>query len=276
MVTMSEVGVITLLALALLPSAAGPASAAPRVRGGTVFEITTASIDNADVLGNFKLRVARDGRSVTLPRTQIGVACTVGSNPFLNVPTTTAKLGAGATVDMTLPTNDGGNAPMLLRGRFVSSKRFLGTIGFAGGRQDPDCHSHFKLVGGVLTRYRTEKFAGRTTAGDALSFYRTVAAAPRVLDLDVPSITAQCGDGSDESKRITAYGELPIPVIHKVFQVADEDDQSEAFRFAGRFLSGTAASGTVEVSGRDDCDAGPLAWTAKRVGPGPLVTLVSD
>jgi hypothetical protein len=264
-----------MLALALLPSGAAPSSAAVRLRGGTTFEITTASIDNADVLGSFKLRVARDGRSVTLPKTQIGVACTDGAGPFLNVPTTTAKLGAGATVDMTLPTNDGGNAPMRLRGRFVSSQRFVGTIGFAGGRQDPDCHSHFRLVGGVLMRYRTEKFVGRTSAGDELSFYRTVATTPSVLHLDVPSITAQCGDGSDESKRLTAYGELPIPVIHNAFQVADEDDQSEAFSFAGRFLRGTSASGTVGVSGRDDCDAGPLRWTAKRVGPGPLVTLVS-
>jgi hypothetical protein len=65
--------VIAMLAMAVLQCGAAFASAAVRLRGGTIFEMTAASSYGAGMLGNFERRVARDGRSVTVPAARIGV-----------------------------------------------------------------------------------------------------------------------------------------------------------------------------------------------------------
>jgi hypothetical protein len=258
------------------------ASGAVRLRGGEIFDATTRSgHGEAAVLNQFELRVSRDGRSVTVPATQIGVGCTAGpskgNGPLLNVPTTRARVGAGETLSMMLPTNDGGRAPIRLEGRFVSSKRFSGTLVFRGGRQDPHCDSRLQMIARlrILTRYRTGHFAGLTAAGDRLSFYRTVATQPEVLGVNVPSVTAQCGDGATELKAIFVGRGLPTAVRHGAFSEGGEDNSSEVFAFAGRFSNSTTATGTLGLTGRDDCDVTGLRWGAKRVGPGPVVTLVS-
>jgi hypothetical protein len=178
---------------------------------------------------------------------------------------------------MALATNDGGAAPIILTGRFVSPRRFVGTLVFSGGRQDPHCDSRLAVVARlrILTRYRTDHFAGLTVTGDRLSFYRTVATRPQVVGLNAPAVTAQCATGGTEQKAINDHLGFNTPVTHGAFSYGGEDDSSEFFTFKGRFTSSTTATGTLGLSGRDDCDVNGLRWSAKRVGPGPVVTLTS-
>ena len=219
---------------------------------------------------------------MTVPATQIAVICTAGPSkgegPGLSLPTTRARIGAGRTVSMALATNDGGRAPMILAGKFVSPRRFSGTLTFGGGRQDPRCDARLKVIGRlrILTRYRTDQFVGLTTAGNSLSFYRTIATQPLVGGLDVPSVVAQCPGGGTEGKA-TVTGRGVIAAIRDgAFRSDDEEDESsEAFTFAGRFSDSMTAAGTLGLSGRDDCSFSGLGWSAKRVGPGPTVTVAS-
>jgi hypothetical protein len=273
---------MVLVVIGLLGSAAlASGSAVPR--GGEIFDATANFGHGADaVLDQFELRVSRDRRHVTVPGTLIGVSCTAGPSqgegPELNVPTTRARIGAGGTLSMTLATNDGGRAPMILTGTFVSHRRFSGTLTFDGGREDPHCDARLKVVARlrILTRYRTDQFVGVTTAGNRLSFYRTVAAQPLVGGLNVPSVTAECPGGVTEGKSIVTGPGVFAAVKHGAFRSGDEEDEgSEAFSFAGRFSDSTTATGTLGLSGRDDCSFSALRWTATRVGPGPTVTVVS-
>jgi hypothetical protein len=274
--------IVVLVVIGLL-GAAALASGSALVRGGQIFDATATSGHGQDaVLNQFELRVSRDGRSVTLPATQIAVTCTTGPSkgegPGLNVPTARARIGAAGTLSMSLATNDGGRAPMTLTGRFVSLRRFVGTLMFAGGRQDPHCDARLKVIARlrILTRYRTDEFVGVTTAGNRLSFYRTVATQPLVGGLNVPSVTAQCPGGGTEGKAIVTGPGVIAAVRHGAFHAGDqEDESSEAFTFAGRFSDSTTAAGTLGLSGRDDCSFSALRWTASRVGPGPTVTVVS-
>ncbi len=271
-----------LVVVGLLGSVALASGSAPP-RGGEVFDATADSGHGADaVLNQFELRVSPDRRTVTVPATQIAVICTAGPSkgegPGLSLPTTRARIGAGRTVSMALATNDGGRAPMTLTGTFLSPTRFSGTLLFGGGRQDPRCDARLKVIGRlrILTRYRTDEFNGVTTAGNRLSFYRTVAARPLVGGLNVPSVTARCPGGGTEGKAIGVGRGVIAAVRHGAFRAGDqEDESSEAFTFAGRFSNSTTATGTLGLSGRDDCSFSNLRWTATRVGPGPTVTVIS-
>jgi hypothetical protein len=179
---------------------------------------------------------------------------------------------------MALATNDGGRAPMTLTGTFLSQRRFSGTLLFGGGRQDPHCDARLKVIARlrILTRYRTDKFAGLTAAGDRLSFYRTVATQPLGGGLNVPSVMARCPGGGTEGKAIVTGTGIIAAVKHGAFRSGDQvDESSEAFSFSGRFSDNTTASGTLGLSGRDDCSFSALRWTATRVGPGTTVTVVS-
>ena len=266
-----------------LLGAAALASGSVMPSGGKIYDATANSGHGEDaVLNQFALRVSHDGRNVTVPATQIGVSCTAGPSkgdgPQLNVPTTHARIAAGATLSMALATNDGGRAPMTLTGKFVSTRRFSGTLLFDGGRQDPHCDARLKVIARlrILKRYRTDQFMGLTTAGNRLSFYRTVAPQPLVGGLDVPSVTAQCPGGGMEGKAIVTGRGVIAAVRRGTFRSGDQEDQiGEAFTFAGRFSDRTAAHGTLGLSGRDDCSFSALRWTATRVGPGPKVTIIS-
>ena len=269
--------VIGLLAVAAL------ASGRVLPRGGEVFDATATSGHGEEaVLNQFELRLSQDKRNVTVPGTLIGVSCTTGPSKGgvleLTVPTTRARIGPGGTLSMTLATNDGGRAPMTLTGTFVSSRRFNGTLTFGGGRQDPHCNARLKVIARlrILTRYRTDQFAGLTTAGNRVSFYRTIAPQPLVGGLNVPSVTARCPGGGTEGKAIVTGRGVIAAVRHGGFRSADQEDEgSEAFTFTGRFTTSTTAAGTLGLSGRDDCSISALHWTATRVGPGPMVTVVS-
>ena len=115
-----------------------------------------------------------------------------------------------------------------------------------------------------------------TTAGNRLSFYRTVASQPLVGGLNVPSVTARCPGGGTEGKAIGVGRGVIAAVKNGAFRSGDqEDESSEAFSFAGRFTDSTTATGTLGLVGRDDCSFGALRWTATRVGPGPTVTVIS-
>ena len=210
------------------------------------------------------------------------MSCTAGpakgEAPQLDVPTTHARIGAGGTLSMALATGDGGRASMTLTGRFVSLRRFSGTLRFIGGRQAPHCDPRLKVIARlrILTRYRTDRFAGLTTAGDRLSFYRTVATQPLVGGLNIPSVTARCPGGGTEGKAIVTGRGVIAAVRYGAFRSRDEQDESsEAFTFAGRFSDSTTAAGTLGLSGRDDCSFSALRWTATHVGPGPTVTVLS-
>jgi hypothetical protein len=273
------VGLVVIVLLGWAALASG--TALPR--GGVIFDATADSGHGEDAVRNqFEMRVSRDTRNVTVPATLIGVSCTGGPSrsdePELNVPTTGARVGPGRTVSMTLATNDGGRAPMTLIGRFVSPRRFSGTLTFSGGRQDPHCDARLKVIGRlrILTRYRTNRFVGLTTAGNRLSFYRTVATRPVVGGLNVPSVAARCPGGGTEAKAIVTGRRVIAAVKDGTFRSADdEDESSEAFGFAGRFTDSTTATGTLGLSGRDDCSFSSLRWTATRAGPGPMVSVVS-
>ena len=273
---------MVLVVIGLLGSAA-LASGSALPRGGEIFDATASSGHGEGALLNqFELRVFRDKRNVTVPATEIGVSCTAGPSkgdePGLDVPTTSARIGAGATLSEALATNDGGSAPMTLTGRFVSPRRFSGRLMFGGGRQDPHCDARLKVIARlrILTRYRTDRFVGLTTAANRLSFYRTVAAQPLVGGLNVPSVTARCPGGGTEGKVIVTGRGVIAAVRHGAFRSGDdEDESSEAFTFAGRFSDSTTATGTLGLSGRDDCSFSALGWTATRVGPGPTVTVLS-
>jgi hypothetical protein len=274
--------IVVLVVIGLLGSAA-LASGSALPRGGAIFDATANSGRGEDaVLNQFELRVSRDKRTVTVPATQIGVSCTAGPSkgegPQLNVPTTGARIGAGGTLSMALATNDGGMAPMILTGKFVSIRRFSGTLMFGGGRQDPRCDARLNVIARlrILTRYRTDQFEGLTTAGNRLSFYRTVATQQLVGGLNVPAVTAQCPGAGTEGKAIVTGRGVIATVRNGAFRAGDEEDESsEAFTFAGRFSDSTTATGTLGLSGRDDCSFSALRWTATRVGPGPTVTVVS-
>ena len=248
-----------------------------------IFDATATSGHGEDaVTDQFEMRVSSDRRNVTVPATLIGVSCTAGPSkgdgPELNVPTTRARIGAGGVLSMALATNDGGTAPMTLTGTFLSPGRFSGALVFGGGRQDPHCDARLKVIARVriLTRYRTETFAGLTAAGNRLSFYRTVAAQPLVGGLNVPAVTARCPGGGTEGKAIVTGPGVIAAVRHGAFHSGDQEDEgSEAFSFAGRFADSRTATGTLGLSGRDDCSFSGLRWTATRVGPGPTVTVVS-
>jgi hypothetical protein len=149
---------------------------------------------------------------------------------------------------------------------------------FGGGRQDPHCAARLKVIARlrILTRYRTDEFVGHTTAGNRLSFYRTVATQPLVGGLNVPSVTARCPGGGTEGKTIGVGRGVIAAVRRGAFRSGDEEDESsEVFTFAGRFSDSTTATGTLGLSGRDDCSFSNLRWTATRVGTGPTVTVVS-
>jgi hypothetical protein len=272
---------VLLVVIGLLVSVSLASGSTPR--GGAIFDATADFGHGEDaVLNQFVLRVSPGGRRVTVPATQIAVICTAGPSkgegPGLSVPTARAPIGPGGTVSLTLATNDGGNAPMTLTGTFVSRRRFSGTLVFGGGRQDPHCDARLKVVARlrILTRYRTDQFVGLTTAGNKLSFYRTVAKQPLVGGLNVPSVTARCPGGGTEGKEISTGRGVIAAVRHGAFRSVDETDEgSEAFSFAGRFSDSTTASGTLGLAGRDDCSFSALRWTATRVGPGPMVTVVS-
>jgi hypothetical protein len=273
---------MVLVVVSLLSSAA-LATASTLPGSGQIFDATAESGHGEDAVRNqFEIRLSRDRRNVTVPATLIGVSCTAGPSkgggPELNVPTTHARIGPGGTLSMTLATNDGGRAPMTLTGTFVSLKQFSGTLTFGGGRQDPRCAARLKVIARlrILTRYRTNRFVGQTAAGNRLSFYRTVAAQSLVGGLSVPSVTAQCPGGGTEGKAIVTGRGVIAAVRRGAFRSDDDEDQSsEAFTFAGRFIDGTTATGTLGLSGRDDCSFSALSWTATRVGPGPMVTVVS-
>jgi hypothetical protein len=259
------------------------ASGSALPRGEKIFDATADSGHGEDAVRNqFEMRRSRDKRKVTVPATLIGVSCTAGPSkgdgPELNVPTTSARIGPGGTLSMMLATNDGGRAPMTLTGKFVSPKRFTGTLTFGGGRQDPHCDARLKVIARlrILTRYPTDQFVGLTTAGNRLSFYRTVATQPLVGGLNVPSVTARCPGGGTEGKAIVTGQGVIAAVRHGAFGSGDEEDESsEVFTFAGRFTDSTTATGALGLSGRDDCSFSALRWTATRVGPGPTVTVVS-
>jgi hypothetical protein len=282
-VTVRGRGLIVVLVVTGLLGSAALASGSSLPRGGDIFDATADSGHGEDaVLNQFEMRISRDGRNVTVPGTLIGVSCTAGpskgNGPELNVPTTRARIGAGGTLSMMLATNDGGRAPMTLTGKFVSAKRFSGTLTFSGGRQDPNCDARLKVIARlrILTRYRTDQFVGLTTAGNRLSFYRTIAPQPLVGGLNVPSVMARCPGGGTEGKAIVTGRGVVAAVRHGAFRSDDaEDEGSEAFTFAGRFTNSTTAAGTLGLSGRDDCSISALRWTATRVGPGPMVTVVS-
>ena len=273
---------MVLVVVGLLGSAA-LASGSGLPNGVEIFDATaTSGHGEAALLNQFELRVSRDRRNVTVPATQIAVTCRAGPSrgegPGLSVPTARARIGAGGTLSMALATNDGGKAPMILTGTFVSSTQFSGTLRFGGGRQDPHCDARLKVIARlrILTRYRTDQFVGLTTAGNRLSFYRTVAAQPLVGGLDVPSVTARCPGGGTEGKAISTGRGVIAAVKDGAFRSGDDTDEgSEAFTFAGRFSNSTTATGTLGLSGRDDCSFSALRWTATRVGPGPTVTVVS-
>jgi hypothetical protein len=274
--------IVVLVIVGLLGSAA-LASGSGLAHGGEIFDATaTSGHGESALLNQFELRLSRNKRNVTVPATQIAVTCTAGPSkgegPGLNVPTARARIGAGGTLSIALATNDGGRAPMILTGTFVSSTRFSGTLTFAGGRLDPHCDARLDVVARlrILTRYRTDQFVGHTTAGNRLSFYRTVAPQPLVGGLDVPSVTARCPGGGTEGKAISTGRGVIAAVRHGAFRSGDDTDEgSEAFTFAGRFSDSTTAAGTLGLSGRDDCSFSALRWTATRVGPGPTVTVVS-
>jgi hypothetical protein len=273
---------VVLVVIGLLGSTA-LASGSAQPRDGAIFDATADSgHGEAAVLNQFEMRVSHDSRNVTVPATLIGVSCTAGPSksdePELSVPTTRARIGPGGTLRMTLATNDGGRAPMTLNGKFVSPTRFSGTLTFGGGRQDPRCGARLRVTARlrIVTRYRTDQFVGRTTAGNKLSFYRTIATQPLVGGLNVPSVTAQCPDGNTEGKAITTGQGVFAAVRRGVFRSSDEEDESsEEFTFAGRFTNSTTATGTLGLSGRDDCSFSALRWTVTRVGPGPVVAVVS-
>jgi hypothetical protein len=274
--------IVVLVVIGLL-GAAALASGRVLPGGGAIFDATADSGHGEDaVLNQFELRVSRDRRNVTVPATQIGVICTAGPSkgegPQLNVPTTRARIGTDGSLSMMLATNDGGRAPMTLAGKFVFPRRFSGMLVFGGGRQDPHCDARLKVIARlrILTRYPTVQFVGLTAAGNRLSFYRTVSRQPLVGGLNVPSVTAQCPGGDTEGKAIVTGRGVIAAVRHRAFRAGDEEDESsEAFTFAGRFSDSTSATGTLGLSGRDDCSFSGLRWTATRVGPGPTVTVVS-
>jgi hypothetical protein len=276
-------GLIVVLVVIGLLGVVALASGRVPPRGGEILDATANSGHGEDaVLDQFELRVSRDRGSVTVPATLIGVSCTAGPSkgegPELNVPTSRARIAAGGTLSMTLLTNDGGRAPMILTGTFLSPRRFIGTLTFGGGRQDPRCDARLKVIARlrILTRYRTDQFVGQTTAGNRLSFFRTIAPQPLVGGLNVPSVTTQCAGGGTEGKAIVTGPGVIAAVRHEAFRSGDEEDEgSEAFSFAGRFSDSTTAAGTLGLSGRDDCSFSALRWTATRVGSGPTVTVVS-
>lgn len=274
--------IVVLAAVGLLGSTV-PAYAAVHLHGGEVFD-ATANRGHGDsaVLNQFVLRISRDGRSLVFEADQIiGVECTSGptkgNGPSLNVSGGHARIGNDDAFRIVLATNDGGNAPIILSGRFVSSRRLVGFVGFAGGRQDPRCNSQLPLIARlrVRTHYRTQHFSGLTATGARLSFYRTVARRPQVVGLTVSSLTADCADGSTEQKTIDDYLGFDTPIRHGAFSYGDEDDSSEYFTFSGRFSHDAAATGSVGLTGRDDCGVADLRWSAKHVGAGPTVTLVN-
>jgi hypothetical protein len=82
----------------------------------------------------------------------------------------------------------------------------------------------------ILTRYRTDQFVGRTTAGNRASFYRTVATRPLVGGLNVPSVTAHCPGAGTEGKAIVTGRGVIAAVRHGAFRSRDQEDEgSEAF-----------------------------------------------
>jgi hypothetical protein len=65
------------------------------------------------------------------------------------------------------------------------------------------------------------------------------------------------------------------PIRHGTFSYGNEDDSSEYFTFSGRFSHDGTATGSVGLTGRDDCGVADLRWSGQHVGAGPTVTLVS-
>ena len=266
-------------ALIVLPAAAVPllcyaalASGSVRLHGGASFH-AEASVPR-DYLGDFHLNVAPDSRRVTVTSSFLAVPCTGGPQKGeeigLDVSGGHARVGAGGTLRVTLRTDDGGRAPMILTGRFVSSKKFIGTMSFSGGTEDPHCDAKFRVAAWMSNRFRTYLWVGRTAAGNRLKFYRTVGARPKVLGLHVV-VTGKCPGGFTRPKGISMYRGITTPVKHGAFRQVGEDLNTEDVTFTGRFLSSTTATGRLQFEGRDDCGV-DLRWRAKRVGPGPITT----
>ncbi len=222
----------------------------------------------------FSLDVSPDGHHFAVRDEQFGFTCTGGTDRGQTLGISTADgqgtLGADGSfaVALTVVSDSPGqvvhDTPVQVSGRFTSGRRAVGGLSFRGSDgEDLGCNASqswsAKLVPLNL------RYAGRTSTGARVTFERSIAAHPEILNFSVGATRARCASGVTELKTIQgAYGGH---VHHGRFHAQGEDSSSEAAAVAGHFSDSHHASGSVGISGRDDCGYGGLHWSARLVSP---------
>lgn len=245
------------LLAAVAGTAALPAAASPRVH--------PRDYGAASRFGSMTFTVRADGRAITGFDQNLEFPCAGGATALLSTtPPRNIAITRRGTFSARIATDKG--TPLVLSGRFLSLRRATGHLSWRG-----PAHNSYSSCHGSATWNATLRppppprrhFVGTTSRGTRASFFRTIERHPHAVNFDFGTITATCPDGSTEPKRI--HSVFSFKIVNGRFAGDYFDTDGEAGHVTGRFTSVTQATGTLSLTGRDDCSFSGVTWSSHRV-----------
>jgi hypothetical protein len=253
-VRVRRVGLGALLTALLVLCVAAPALAVGP-RPGATYDVSSRA-------GTLAFSVSRAGTRFTLGTNNIDFGCRGGATAPLDLqPTGPIRVARNGTFSARIPTDKG--TPFIFSGHFARGGRAAGRMSWHGSGSFSICGGNVAWTGHVRPRPpRRVRFVGTTSRGTRVSFYQTIERHPVVGGFNFGTITATCPDGSTEPKGTNSVYTFHVSSGH--FSGGFFTTFGEAGDLSGHFSNPTHASGTVGITGRDDCSFSGVTWNAHR------------